>query len=79
MSRSIEVLLKQTAQELQTAGCPSPQLDAAVLLCHALDKPRSYLLTWPEKELDKSQFSLFFSLCFSSFGGGACRLYYWCA
>ncbi|HIF9178839.1 TPA: peptide chain release factor N(5)-glutamine methyltransferase [Photobacterium damselae] len=59
MSRSIEVLLKQTAQELQTAGCPSPQLDAAVLLCHALDKPRSYLLTWPEKELDESQFSLF--------------------
>ncbi|MGR5470337.1 peptide chain release factor N(5)-glutamine methyltransferase, partial [Vibrio astriarenae] len=30
-------------------------LDAAVLLCHALNKPRSYLLTWPEKLLEADQ------------------------
>lgn len=78
MSRSIEVLLKQTAQELQTAGCPSPQLDAAVLLCHALDKPRSYLLTWPEKNWTSLNFLSFLTV-FLVVWRGACRLYYWCA
>jgi len=31
----------------------SPRLDLEVLLCHVLDKPRSYLFTWPEKSLDQ--------------------------
>ena len=31
----------------------SPRLDLEVLLCHVLDKPRSYLFTWPEKVLDQ--------------------------
>ncbi|OUS11487.1 protein-(glutamine-N5) methyltransferase, release factor-specific [Gammaproteobacteria bacterium 53_120_T64] len=31
----------------------SPRLDVEVLLCHVLDKPRSYLFTWPEKILDQ--------------------------
>lgn len=30
----------------------SPRLDLEVLLCHVLDRPRSYLFTWPEKVLD---------------------------
>ncbi len=46
MPRSIEQVLKQTTAQLSTAGSDSPQLDSAVLLCHVLDKPRSYLLTW---------------------------------
>ncbi len=50
MPLSIEALLKQTVQQLIDAGSESPQLDAAVLLCFVLDKPRSYLLTWPEKK-----------------------------
>jgi release factor glutamine methyltransferase len=29
----------------------TPRIDLEVLLCHALDKPRSYLYTWPEKIL----------------------------
>ncbi|MCF2860373.1 peptide chain release factor N(5)-glutamine methyltransferase [Pseudoalteromonas sp. SMS1] len=29
----------------------SPKLDAEVLLLHILDKPRSYLFTWPEAQL----------------------------
>jgi len=29
----------------------TPRLDLEVLLCHVLDKPRSYLFTWPEKEI----------------------------
>ncbi|WP_299022421.1 peptide chain release factor N(5)-glutamine methyltransferase [uncultured Photobacterium sp.] len=59
MSLSIEALLRQTAQQLADAGSESPQLDAAVLLCHVLDKPRSYLLTWPEKTLDSVQMAAF--------------------
>ena len=31
----------------------SPRLDLEVLLCHVLDKTRSYLFTWPEKVLDQ--------------------------
>jgi len=59
MPLSIEVLLKQTVQQLIDAGSESPQLDAAVLLCFVLDKPRSYLLTWPEKTLDSEQAAAF--------------------
>lgn len=59
MPLSIEALLKQTVQQLVDAGSDSPQLDAAVLLCFVLDKPRSYLLTWPEKTLDSEQQAAF--------------------
>lgn len=30
----------------------TPQLDLELMLCHLLDKPSSYLYTWPEKQLD---------------------------
>lgn len=33
----------------------SPHADADVLLCHLLDCRRSYLMTWPERELDAAQ------------------------
>ncbi|WP_421275751.1 peptide chain release factor N(5)-glutamine methyltransferase [Aeromonas veronii] len=33
----------------------SPRADADVLLCHLLDCRRSYLMTWPERELDAAQ------------------------
>ncbi|WP_421255041.1 peptide chain release factor N(5)-glutamine methyltransferase [Aeromonas sp. 600282] len=33
----------------------SPRADADVLLCHLLDCRRSYLMTWPERELDATQ------------------------
>ena len=59
MSLSIDALLKQAAQQLADAGSQSPQIDAAVLLCYVLDKPRSYLLTWPEKTLDSEQSTAF--------------------
>ncbi|GAB3527678.1 peptide chain release factor N(5)-glutamine methyltransferase [Photobacterium alginatilyticum] len=59
MPLSIEALLKQTVQQLVDAGSDSPQLDAAVMLCFVLDKPRSYLLTWPEKTLDSEQSAAF--------------------
>lgn len=34
---------------------PTPHLDAELLLAHALGKSRSYLHTWPERELEASQ------------------------
>lgn len=56
---SVECTLKQAVQQLQESGSDSPSLDAAVLLCHALDKPRSFLLTWPNKILDAQQLAAF--------------------
>ena len=38
---------------------PTPRLDAELLLAAALNKPRSYLRTWPERELDDGQLALF--------------------
>ncbi len=38
---------------------PTPQLDAEWLLAAALGKPRSYLRTWPERELEAIQQALF--------------------
>lgn len=52
MSVTIEAALQAATLQLNASGSDSPSLDAAVLLCHALDKPRSYLLTWPDKILD---------------------------
>ena len=37
----------------------SPRLDLEVLLCHVLDKPRSYLFTWPEKRLKQAEYQQF--------------------
>lgn len=56
---SVENTLKQAAFKLQEAGSESPSLDAAVLLCHALNKPRSFLFTWPDKILDSEQITQF--------------------
>ena len=38
---------------------PTPRLDVELLLAAALNKPRSYLRTWPERELDVDQLALF--------------------
>jgi len=55
MPLSIEATLKAATEQLIESGSDSPSLDANVLLCHVLDKPRSYLLTWPEKILEAEQ------------------------
>jgi len=52
---TLEAQLKLASQALAKSGSESPSLDAAVLLCHVLDKPRSYLLTWPDRELTAQQ------------------------
>lgn len=33
----------------------TPRLDCELLLCHLLNKPRSYLYAWPDAELSQSQ------------------------
>jgi len=40
-------------QELLASCSDSAKLDAQILLAFVLDKELSYLLTWPERELDK--------------------------
>ncbi len=46
---SIAGLLAEARKELQDSD--SPALDAELLLCHVLGKPRSFLFTWPEQEV----------------------------
>ncbi|CAH1596627.1 protein-(glutamine-N(5)) methyltransferase [Vibrio jasicida] len=53
--QSIEQALKSATAILTEGGKESPSLDAAILLCHVLGKPRSYLLTWPERALEAEQ------------------------
>ncbi|MDF2154915.1 peptide chain release factor N(5)-glutamine methyltransferase [Vibrio sp. CAU 1672] len=60
--QSIEQVLKRAAMTLEQGGKESPSLDAAVLLCYVLGKPRTYLLTWPEKELLPEQQAQFDAL-----------------
>ncbi|USD38261.1 peptide chain release factor N(5)-glutamine methyltransferase [Ferrimonas sp. SCSIO 43195] len=40
----------------------TPQLDAQLLLCHLLQKPRSFLYTWPDKTLTDAQWRQFEAL-----------------
>lgn len=37
----------------------TPRLDCELLLCHLLDKPRSYLYAWPDAVLSQSQQQVF--------------------
>ncbi len=46
---SVAGLLAEARKELQNSD--SPALDAELLLCHVLGKPRSFLFTWPEQEV----------------------------
>lgn len=53
---SIRQLLEQAAGLLPA---DTARLDAEVLLAHILDKPRSHLHAWPEKNLSSEQLLLF--------------------
>ncbi|NOQ64596.1 MAG: peptide chain release factor N(5)-glutamine methyltransferase [Methyloprofundus sp.] len=58
---SIQSVLASAASTLQ-ASSDSAELDVEVLLCHVLQKNRTYLRTWPEKSLNSTQLSEFFAL-----------------
>ena len=52
---SIQTLLHNAADSLRALPHANPELEAAILLCHLLDKPRSHLYAWPEKQLSGGQ------------------------
>ncbi|HKJ08462.1 MAG TPA: peptide chain release factor N(5)-glutamine methyltransferase [Gammaproteobacteria bacterium] len=54
---SIQQAIAHAAAAL--ADSDSPRLDAEVLLAHVLERPRSYLYTWPDRELSAEQASRF--------------------
>lgn len=59
MSVTLDAALKAAISQLSASGSDSPSIDAAVLLCHTLDKPLSYLLTWPDKLLSDDELVAF--------------------
>jgi release factor glutamine methyltransferase len=52
----IRALLEQARREL---GTTSARLDAEILLAACLDKPRSYLHTWPERGINQYELECF--------------------
>ena len=58
MSVSIADALRQS----ELPESETPALDKEVLLCHVLNKDRTYLFTWPERTLDQQQLSAFYAL-----------------
>jgi release factor glutamine methyltransferase len=47
--------LQSAQQALSALPHANPELEAALLLCHILHKPRSYLFAWPEQTLSPEQ------------------------
>ncbi|MDO9617775.1 MAG: peptide chain release factor N(5)-glutamine methyltransferase [Pseudomonas sp.] len=49
------VTIESLLNTVDLPDSPTPRLDAELLLAHALGKSRSYLHTWPERELEAEQ------------------------
>ena len=60
MAASIKNLLMEARKRLSTVE--TPELDAEILLAYVLQKPRSFLHTWPQKILNDAEISAYFSL-----------------
>lgn len=60
MSQTIRQL-RALAEQLEELS-DSPQLDVDLLLSKVLDRPTSYLMTWPSKALEQAQLSEFEAL-----------------
>ncbi|QQX79261.1 peptide chain release factor N(5)-glutamine methyltransferase [Shewanella sp. KX20019] len=58
MQLTISGALKWASSQLDTIS-DSASLDAEVMLLHIINKPRSYIYTWPEKSLESTQVSEF--------------------
>jgi release factor glutamine methyltransferase len=52
---TLQQALKTAQQALSALPHATPELEAALLLCQILDKPRSYLFAWPEQMLSPEQ------------------------
>ncbi|MDH5218026.1 MAG: peptide chain release factor N(5)-glutamine methyltransferase [Gammaproteobacteria bacterium] len=59
MSVSIKQALQNARQQFDVG---SADLDAELLLCHVLEKNRSYLRAWPEKEISSERLDQFSQL-----------------
>jgi len=57
----IQSLLSKAKDNLATSS-DSAALDAEVLMCNVLGKPRSYLRAWPEKTLNPSEIDAYWQL-----------------
>lgn len=55
MANSIAAALKSATQTLQAKGASSARLDAELLLCETLEKPRTYLYSWSDKQLTQAE------------------------
>ena len=53
MSEQIDNAIRWATQRIEACS-ESARLDAELLLSHCLDKPRSYLYSWPERALSES-------------------------
>jgi len=53
MSEQIDSAIRWATKRFESCS-ESARLDAELLLSHSLDKPRSYLYSWPEQELSES-------------------------
>jgi release factor glutamine methyltransferase len=56
---TIQQALQEATRSLQSLPHAAPDLEAAILLCHLLDKPRSHLYAWPERPLDAKQWQAY--------------------
>jgi release factor glutamine methyltransferase len=52
---TLQQALQSAQQALSALPHANPELEAALLLCHTLHKPRSYLFAWPEQTLSPEQ------------------------
>jgi len=55
MTNSIAEALEWGGKLIESASIPdssTARLDAEIILAHVLEKDRSYLYAWPEKQLD---------------------------
>jgi release factor glutamine methyltransferase len=59
--RTIATLLKEAAAQL-SGSSDSSALDAEILLCLSLEKPRAYLRAWPDREPEPQQIRYFQAL-----------------
>ncbi len=56
---TIAQALKQAIKQLSDIPDTIPRLEAEILLSSLLDKPRSYLMAWPDAELSREQMDSF--------------------
>jgi len=57
MTDIIKIIYKESVAKLKFAKCPSPELDASVILSHVLKKDKAFLITHPDDKLPKKEIS----------------------